>query len=153
MAQRKISKIAMIPITLACLALMLTAYAAVTVSTTINTTGTMVYAIPSNIGVYSDSACTVALAPIDWGSLSPGGTLSKTFYVKNIAGVASLTLSMATSNWSPTTANGPITLTWNRQGTVLAPGQSTMATITLSTSASMTGITSFGVQIIISGTG
>jgi hypothetical protein len=75
MAQRKISKISMITVTLASLALMLTAYAAVTVSTTINTTGTMVYATPSNIGVYSDSACTVALAPIDWGSLSPGGTI------------------------------------------------------------------------------
>jgi hypothetical protein len=119
MAQRKISKIAAIPLTLACLALVLTAYAAVTVTTTINTSGTMVYVTPPNIGVFSDAACTNALAPLDWGSLSPGGTVAKTFYVKNTAGASSLTLSLATANWTPTTANGPITLTWNRQGTVL----------------------------------
>ena len=153
MAQIKIGKITIIPVTLACLALVLTAYAAVSLSSTIDSTGTIVYVTPPSIGVFSDSACTLGMSPIDWGSLSPGGTVTRAFYVKNTAGTAPLTLSMSTSNWNPASANGPIAITWNRQGTVLAPGQSVAATITLSTSSSMSGISSFGVEIVISATG
>lgn len=149
--QKKLSAIALIAITIACLALALTTYATVNVSTNINSSGSIV-ATP-NLGVYSDSGCTVPLASIDWGSLAPGGTVTRTVYVKNIQGAASLTLGMATNNWNPTTANGPLTVTWDKQGTILAPGQSTAATIKLAVSSSIAGITSFGVQIIISGTG
>ena len=105
----------------------------------------------SSLGVYSDSGCTVPMTTINWGSASPGGTSTQTIYVEN-TGTVSLTLSMKTSNWNPTSANGPITISWNQQGTMLAPGQSTAAIITLTASAGTTGITSFSVQISISGT-
>lgn len=95
MVQRKLSRIAMITITFASLALMLTAYAAINVSTSINSSGTIVVPVPSNIGVFSDSACTTPLAPLDWGSLTPGGTVTKTFYVKNTAGAANLKIGRA----------------------------------------------------------
>lgn len=155
MVQRKLSGIAMIALIFASLALMLTAYAAINVSTSINSSGSISTStvVSPNLAVYSDSACTVPLAPIDWGSLAPGGTVTRTVYVKNTQGAASLTLGMATSNWTPTTANGPLTVTWDKQGTILAPGQSTATKLTLTASSSTTGITSFGVQIIISGTG
>jgi hypothetical protein len=151
MVERKLSAITMITVTFACLALALTAFAAVNVTTSINSSGSIV-ASP-NLGLYTDSACTVPLASLDWGALSAGGTISKTVYVKNIQGTASLTLGMATSNWNPTTANGPLAITWDKQGTILAPGQSTAATIKLAVSSSISGITTFGVQIVISGTG
>lgn len=123
-------------------------YAAISVSTTINSSGTIVAA--PGIAVCSDSACTVPLTTITWGSLSPGGSTTQTIYVKNTGG-SSLTLSISTSNWNPTTANGPLTISWNQAGTVLAPGQSIAATLTLSVSSSTTGISSFSVQILVSG--
>ena len=36
-----------------------------------------------NVGVYSDAACTLELTSIDWGSVYPGGSVSRTIYVKN----------------------------------------------------------------------
>jgi hypothetical protein len=64
----------------------------------------------------------------------------------------SLSLSMATSSWTPASANGPVTITWNQAGTRLAPGQSTAAVITLSISPTIADVTSFNVQITITGT-
>ncbi|MGD6852785.1 MAG: hypothetical protein ACQCN6_12070 [Candidatus Bathyarchaeia archaeon] len=58
---------------------------------------------------------------------------------------------MSTSYWNPTGANGPITITWNQEGATLAQGQSKAATITLSVSSSITDISSFSVQINVSG--
>jgi hypothetical protein len=162
MAQRKFSRVTIIAIALVGLALTMTAYGAISVSTSINSSGLIATssgisatsnALSSSLSVYSDSACTVPMTTIDWGSVSPGGTITRTGYVKNTGGGVSLTLSMATSNWNPTNANGPLTITWDKEGTVLAPGQSTAATITLLVSSSITGITSFSVQILIYGTG
>jgi len=151
MARRKILVITAIVLATTMIALMLIASAAIDVSIKINSSGSI--AASPNIGVYSDSACTVPLTTINWGSASPGGTVSQTVYVKNTQGAASLTLGMTTSNWNPTSANGPLTVTWNQQGKVLAPGQSTAAVLTLALSSSITGITTFSVQISISGTG
>jgi hypothetical protein len=155
MVQRKLSGLVVISVLFAGLVLMLTVYGAVSVSTSVNSSGSIVASAPASsaLGLYSDSACTVALAPIDWGSLSPGAVINRYVYVKNVQGSSSLTLNMAASDWTPDTANGPMTVTWNRQGVVLAPGQSTLATITLTVSSSIAGIASFGVQIVISGTG
>ncbi len=155
MVQRKLSGLAIISVIFAIFVFMLTVYGAINVSTSVNSSGSIVTSTPASsaLGLYSDSACTVPLAPIDWGSLSPGATITRYVYIKNVQGSSSLTLNMATSDWTPERANGPMTLTWNRQSTVLAPGQSTVATVTLTVSSSIAGITSFGVQILISGTG
>ena len=103
--------------------------------------------------VCSDSACTIPIKNFNWGAISPGRTATTTVYIKNTEDSNSLTLSIQASNWNPTSASQYLTLSWDKQGTVLAPGQSTEATITLTVSSSITGITSFNVQISISGTG
>ena len=51
-----------------------------------------------NVGVYSDSACTLNLTSIDWGNVYPGGSVPRTIYVKN-TGNAPITLSMTTALW------------------------------------------------------
>ena len=107
----------------------------------------------AGLKVYSDSACTSPVRSLDWGSISPGLTATTTVYVKNTGDSNSLSLSIQADNWNPTSAGSYLTLSWNKDGTVLAPGQSTEATIALTVSSSVTGITSFGVQISISGTG
>ncbi len=116
---------------------------------TISSTGVV---ISANLGVYSDSGCSQPLTSIDWGTISPGGTVTRTIYVKNI-GNTQVTLSMTKANWNPTTANGPVTITWNREATVLAANQVSTATLTLSVASSVNGISTFSVNVAISGTG
>jgi hypothetical protein len=104
-----------------------------------------------NVGVYSNSACTNNCTSIDWGALSPGGSTTRTVYVKN-TGTVPVTLSMATANWSPSNANSYLTVTWNRANYVLAAGSSVSATLTLTASASAGSITDFDFNIVITGT-
>lgn len=105
-----------------------------------------------NVGVYSDSACTLNLTSIDWGNVYPSGSVSRTIYVKNTGNVP-MTLSMTTTAWNPAGAAGQITVTWNKENAVLNAGQSTSATLTLNVSQSISGVTSFSVDIIITGSG
>src|SRR5665647_3924163 len=91
------------------LALSLTTYAAISTSQNVSSNGQV--STSANLGVYSNSACTTPLSSISWGNLTAGGTSTQTIYVKNTGSGLALTLSMGTSNWTPTTANGPITLT------------------------------------------
>jgi hypothetical protein len=119
------------------------------VSQTVPSSGT-VTAI--NVGVFSDSSCTITLTSIDWGTISPGSSVTRTIYVKN-TGNAQITLSMTKTDWNPTSANGPVTLGWNREGTTLNAGQYAAAILTLSVSSSISGITAFSVNIVITGSG
>ena len=134
----------------AALALTVTTWAAVTVNQNISSTGSI--ATAPNIGVYSDSACTTSLTSINWGSITAGGTVTQTVYVKN-TGTGSMTLSLTVNNWNPATASTYISVSWNQVGTQLSAGQSVAATLTLTVSSSITGITSFSNTITISGSG
>lgn len=106
-----------------------------------------------NVGVYTDSACTTNCTSLSAGTITPGNSKTFTVYIKNI-GTAPMTLSMITSGWNPTSANGPITLTWNRESYSLAAGASVSATLTLTVSSTIsTSITSFSFNVGITGTG
>ena len=104
-----------------------------------------------NIGVYSNIACTNELTSLQWGTISPGNSQDITIYLKN-TGNAQTTLSMTTTNWTPANANGPITLSWDKENAKLNPNQVTTATLTLSISESINGITNFSFDIVITGT-
>jgi hypothetical protein len=149
MAIGKISVGATVAILLTAIIVTLTTLGAITVNQTLPSTGTITTV---NVGVYSDSACTQSLTSINWGTISPGGTVTQTIYVKNTGNTA-ITLSMTKSSWNPTSANGPITIAWNREGTNLNPGAQTTATLTLNVASSISGISSFSVNIVIAGTG
>ena len=142
--------LSLVALTLTAVLLASTTYAAITTSKTLNSSGSIT--VSANLGVYSDSACTTSLSSFSWGSLTPGASKTQTVYIKNTGSGVSLTLNMTTSNWSPSGANGPITVSWNKEGTTLSPGQSTQATITLTVSSSIVDITEFSVQIAIKGT-
>ena len=110
-----------------------------------------VYSATADLRLYSDSACTQILASIDWGAISPGGTVTRKIYIKNV-GTGNVTLSMLVTNWSPANANGPLRVTWNGEGLVLGADRVSDATLTLSVSPDISGISSFDVDIVISGT-
>jgi hypothetical protein len=149
MARRKISTGVILSIAAIGLILTVTTAGLLSVSQTVSSTGTVTAV---NVGVYSDSSCTVVLTSIDWGTTPPGNSVTRTFYVKN-TGNTQITLSMSKNSWVPSSANGPITVTWNRESVTLNSGSSTSATLTLSVSSSISGITSFSVNIVITGTG
>jgi hypothetical protein len=127
-----------------------TTFAALSVSQNVSSSGSIT--VSANLGIYSDSACQNSLTTINWGTLNPGGNITRTICIKNTGMGASLTLSMATSGWNPTNANGLITITWNQEGKRLAPSQSTLAVLTLTVSPTIADITNFSVQISIAGT-
>jgi hypothetical protein len=146
---QKITRILPFTLALIALAITVTTYAAITTTKDVSSTGTITTS--PNLGTYSDSACINALSTISWGSVTAGTNATQTIYVKN-TGTGTMTLSLSTSSWTPTNANSYITITWNKNGSTLASGQSTAATITLTVSPSITGITTFSNTVTITGT-
>ena len=104
-----------------------------------------------NVGLYINAACTQKLESIDWGDIAPGESVNKIIYLKN-TGTTEIALSMTTNNWNPSIANGPISITWNKEGILLEQGAVTSATLILDTSEDVSGITTFSVSILIVGT-
>ncbi|XHH09336.1 MAG: hypothetical protein ACFCUE_01555 [Candidatus Bathyarchaeia archaeon] len=102
------------------------------------------------IAVYSDSACTNEYTSITWDSVAPGGSTTKTVYVKN-EGTETVTLQLTTSNLSPAEAVGKISVNWNREGQTLAAGASVSATLTLNVDGSISGVTNFDIDVTITG--
>jgi hypothetical protein len=137
-------------IVIAAIGLFLTVLTAgvLTSSQTVQSSGTIT---AINVGVYSDSACTQNLTSIDWGTLAPGNSTTRTIYIKN-TGTDPVTLSMTTSSWVPSNANTYLTLTWNRANYVLNANTSVSATLTLTASASAGALTTFSFNIVITGT-
>ena len=117
------------------------------------------YSIPTNgmvigvnVGVFADASATQNATAISWGSMYPGESVNRTVFVKN-TGNAPITLSMNTINWAPSGVNGSIAVAWNREGASLNAGQLVAATLTLSVSPNISGVTDFGVAIIVTGSG
>jgi hypothetical protein len=104
-----------------------------------------------NVGVYWDSGCTNATVSVNWGLLSPGASQNVTFYVRN-EGNTVVRLSMSSQGWSPANASSYLSLAWNREGTVVSVGSVVTASLMLSVSSSVVGITSFSFNILIVGT-
>ncbi len=129
--------------------LALSALATVQTNKTISNAGA-VKAI--GVGVYSDNACSSPLSSIDWGTLEPGANKSVTCYIKNEGNSASV-LSIETSNWSPPSVSGYLTLGWDYAGQTLNPGEVVEVTLTLAVSPNIDGITSFSFDIVIVGSG
>jgi hypothetical protein len=104
------------------------------------------------VGIYLDQACTNAVSSITWGTLDPGSNVNKTIYIRNEGNTAA-TLSIATSNWNPTSASSYMTLSWNYGGQILSVNQVVQVRLTLSVSSSVTGITNFSFDITITASG
>ena len=149
MPSHKTQKILIIILTVFAFSLAASTLAAITVNQNIPSSG--IVTTTPNLSVYSNSACTSTLAAIPWGTMTAGDTVTNTIYVKN-TGTGTLTLGLAISNWTPTEASTHITYSWDKQGTQLSAGQSTQATITITVSPTITGITNFSNTISITGT-
>jgi hypothetical protein len=148
MATKKASSVAITVISVAIMALMLTAAGLLSANQTVPLSGT-INAV--NVGVYSDSDCTINCTSLNVGSLNPGDSATQTVYVKNTGNVP-VTLSMAISNWDPTSASSYLTLSWDRTSYALAVGASVQATLTLTAASDTGSLTSFSCDVTITGT-
>ena len=148
MKLQKLPSIAVIALVITALALTVTTAAVLSSNQTVPLNGT-INAV--NLGVYSDSACTQTATALNVGTLNPGGTATQTVYIKNTGNVPE-TLTMTTSNWSPTSASTSLTLTWNRQTTVLNAGASIQATLTLTAASNTGSLTTFSCDVTLTGT-
>ena len=143
--QHKIAVAAAVGI--AAILMMTTALGLLQSTKTVTNTGNI---IAVNVGVYQDSGCTQVLATINWGNLTIGSSTTTTIYVKN-TGNAALTLNMTVTSWNPSAASSYITLTWDRQDSILTQGNNVPALLVLSVSANVNGFTDFNCTTIIAG--
>ncbi|MCW4048052.1 MAG: hypothetical protein NWE99_10930 [Candidatus Bathyarchaeota archaeon] len=103
------------------------------------------------IEAFSDANYAVPLTQINWGALSPGETKNFTCYVKSTSNV-NASLTVATNNWSPSQAATYITLNWNREGTIIKPGEVLTAIFTIQVSQAVQNVSSFNFDIVITAT-
>ena len=137
-------------LTIIAVALTCTTYAALTANSGVDAVGRVT--ATANLGIYSESTCQTALTSIDWGTLTPGTSITRVIYIKNTGSGVSLSLGLTTSNWDPAIANGPITVSLDKTGTRLSPGQSTAASITLTVSSTIADISNYSLVMTITGT-
>lgn len=102
------------------------------------------------IDVYADSECTTELSSVVWGEIIAGGSVQRTIYIKN-NGDAGVVLSLQAQDWSPSTADDYMTLSWSYNGSTLQSGQVMAVTLTLSVSAGCPELSSFNFDIVIIG--
>jgi len=145
---QKYTKLTVAAIAIAGILITITAVAALSASRTLPLNGTITTV---NVEAYTDSACTTPCTALNVGTVSPGSTVTQTIYIKNTGNVQ-VTLTMATSNWNPTTASSYLTLSWNRQNTNLNAGASVSATLTLTVASNTGSLTTFSCSVTITGT-
>jgi len=104
----------------------------------------------TGVGVYWDSDCKNSVTSVNWGTVEPGSTNDVKVYIRN-EGNAAETLSSTAENWNPSTASMYMSLSWDYGGQVIGVGGVVPVTLSLSVSASITGITSFSFDIVIVG--
>ena len=104
------------------------------------------------VGIYWDQGCTNRILSLDWGLIEPGSNSTVMVYVRN-EGDSAVSLWLATSNWTPSTASGNITLIWNYSGRILSAGEVIPIELVLNVSPLVSGITDFSFDIVITATG
>src|SRR5664280_2122671 len=80
-----------------------------------------------------------------------GTATTQTVYIKNTGNIPE-TLTITTNNWNPTNATSSLTLTWNRQNTILNAGTSIQATLTLTAASNTGSLTTFSCDVTLTGT-
>jgi hypothetical protein len=145
---KKLGSRTLIIISIAALVLVIATAGLLTTNQQVPATGTIT---AINLGVYSDSGCTTPLTTISFGNVVPGTQVTQTVYLKNTGNVAESTLSMSTNTWSPANAGTYLTLTWTPTSSSLAVGASTSATLTLTASSSAGALSTFGFNVVFTG--
>jgi hypothetical protein len=104
------------------------------------------------VGIYWDQACTNRTLSLHWGLINPVSNNALTVYIRN-EGNSPVSLWLTTSNWTPSAASGYMTLNWNYSGRTLSADEVSPMELTLSISPTVSGITDFSFDTVITTTG
>ncbi len=104
-----------------------------------------------NVGVYSDSSCSVACESLSWGNINSGGVATKAVYIKNL-GSAAVALRMSVSDWSPRKAASVVDLSWDLDGYLLRVGEVVPAVLILELASNTGDLRDFSFVVVITGT-
>lgn len=104
------------------------------------------------VGVYWDQQCTYATSSVDFGLMEAGSSKNFMFYLRN-EGNTEFSLNMTSKKWIPVEAAEYMSLTWNREGQQMSPGQVLSCVIKLTVSPNIQDISSYTLTITISATG
>lgn len=105
----------------------------------------------ANLVLYNDPVRTIECQTINWGTMAPNETRTHALYIYN-NGTIPLQLGLRNSNWNPLNANTYISVTWDRETTVIEPGATISAILSLHVDMNITGITTFRCDLVIQGT-
>jgi hypothetical protein len=108
--------------------------------------------VGNSIDVFWDSACMNPVSSIDWGTLSPGDIENITVFVRN-EGQHNTVLALNVSDWNPSPAANSLDIGWNYSGTPVPSGRVVPLTLSMVVNSSITGITSFGVNVTVNSGG
>jgi len=103
-----------------------------------------------NVELFNNNDCTQSCNNINWGTLTPGDSITQTIYIKN-SGNKPTTLFLTTENWTPTIANTHLSLSWDKENTNLNLDQIIQASLTLTADLDIDSVTDFDFDIIITG--
>ena len=103
------------------------------------------------IGVYQDISCTENVNRISWGEIQSGSSVSQTVYIKNKS-PSLCSLSLTTSNWTPSAASNCLHLGWNYSGQKIVQNEVIPIELTLTVSENAPEIANFSFNIIITST-
>jgi len=128
------------------------AFPAGQVSRTFSSSGAIQIQTTTGIGIYSDSQGNTQLSSVSWGTLQPGASQNAICYIRN-EGSTPITLSLEVSNWSPGSASNYFALSWNYNNQPINADQVVPITLTLSVASNIDGISTFGFDITVVGSG
>lgn len=107
------------------------------------------------VGVYLDDNCTNQVTSIDWGTLTPGDSGQISLYVRN-ENTSLCSLLLNTTNWNQTNidqsqnnATDYLKLRWNYDDSPLAPNEIRNVTFFLDVNQTITGISNFSFDMVI----
>ena len=100
--------------------------------------------------VWWDAAATTVVESIDWGTLEPGQSVTRTVFIENI-GNSPMTLSHSEQDFLPPEAAAYITLNWNYDGLPLAKNDIIPVDIIISIDATISGVDVFDFWITLTG--
>jgi hypothetical protein len=102
------------------------------------------------IDIYSDPECRNVISNVEWGEIESGGSSDVQVYVKN-NGDVSVIISFDTENWSSSTAESNMVLSWDYDGVQIQPREIRAVTLTLRVDSNCPELSSFGFNIVIIG--
>jgi hypothetical protein len=100
-------------------------------------------------GCYNDSQCNSALSSIDWGELSPGESVSYSFYVQNQADSALTGLSCQMLEVVPENADKFLSLDYSVSSKSLSKNEFTEVDLTLKVDPNIHDITEFSFDVLV----